>query len=206
MVTSKGFYLKSGASLYPPAGTPTALLFLAACAPAQPAAYARKTFSLAAERGWDSPAIFVRPGDQFEITATGSWNTGLEERPYGPGGTDRLEPDSILPSAPIGALIGRIGDNPPFLIGEHVIQTAEYGGELWLSINGPLEGLSGDPGSLEIAPILTPGTAGPAQRLTNHYGGYLLAYPSEYHTEFSFSVRQFEDGTFRVMELPPYVA
>ena len=138
------------------------------------------TFAILAERGWDSTALFVRPGQQLEITATGSWNDGLEDTPHGPGGTDKYEPESFLASAPIGALLGRIGDNPPFEIGEHTIMTAEFGGELLLSINDHPEALSDNTGTLEVSVSLGPEPAIPAQLLTNELDGYRVLVPAGY--------------------------
>lgn len=49
-----------------------------------------------------------------------------------------------IPSANIGALVGKIGDNPPFLVGDGVVKTpAGQLGFLKLSINDDLEGIYG---------------------------------------------------------------
>ena len=141
---------------------------------------ARQTFAVLADRGWDSTALFVRPGQQFEIKASGSWGDGGEEITYGPGGRDKFEPDAILPSAPIGALLGRIGNNAPFEIGEHILMAANFGGELQLSINDQPEALSDNTGTLEATVALGPEPGIPTQLLTNEIDGYRLLIPAGY--------------------------
>lgn len=137
-----------------------------------------------ADQGWQSTALVVQPGQQFEITATGIWSHTLQDteppNPYGPGGTDRFNPDSILSSAPHGALLGRIGDNPPFVIGERTILTSPHAGELWLSINDQPEAMWDNSGSLDITIALGPAPNMPTPLLINGSGGYLLSYPAEY--------------------------
>ncbi len=145
-----------------------------------PATTPLQTFLVSAERGWDTLGLYVRPGQQFEVTATGSWSHEAEGILYGPGGAGRSEPDSTLPSAPIGALIGRIGDNPPFEIGEHAVLTADYGGELWVSINDHLGAPTENSGSLEVAVALGPEPSDPTQLLTNEIDGYRLLVPAGY--------------------------
>lgn len=137
-------------------------------------------FAILAHLDWDTTALFIRPGQQFEVSATGSWSVSLDENPYGPGGGDKFEPDAILPSAPIGALLGRIGNNPPFVIGEHLITTAEFGGELQFRINDQPEALSDNTGTLEVAVVLGPEPLIPTQILTNENDGYRVLIPAEY--------------------------
>ncbi len=156
-----------------PAPSPTAI-------PATPTSIVAQTFSVLADQGWQRIG-YVRLGQQFELTATGSWRHRPDEAPSSPAGKNAFDPGAMLPSAPLGALIGRIGENPPFLVGEHALMTAPFGGELSLSMNDRPESLSDNSGALDVALAWGAGSATQMQLLTNHYGGYLTAYPSEYH-------------------------
>jgi hypothetical protein len=124
--------------------------------------------------------MYLRQGQQFEISATGSWSNGPEDNPTGPAGGEGYDPDSTLPSAPSGALIGRIGDNPPFEVGEQAVLTADFGGELYLSMNEDPQALSDNAGSLEVTVALGPRPATPTQLLTNELDGYRLLVPAGY--------------------------
>lgn len=142
----------------------------------------QQTYIISANQGWDSVGMYLRQGQPFEITASGSWSTGPGENPVGPSGGEGFEPASILPSAPTGALIGRIGFNPPFEVGEHAVLTAEYGGELYLRMNDDLGALSDNAGSLEVTVALGPRPDTLTQVLTNELGGYRLLVPVGYQT------------------------
>ena len=139
-----------------------------------------QTYIIFSNLGWDSLGMYVRQGQQFEISATGSWSTGPAENPTGPAGGDGFEPASTLPSAPIGALIGRIGHNPPFEIGEQAVLTADFGGEIYLGINDDPGALSDNAGSLEVTVTFGPRPATPTQLLTNEIDGYRLLVPAGY--------------------------
>ena len=140
---------------------------------------------LPANQGWQSLSIFVREGQEFEITATGAWNHDAADPAfanlYSPAGVDVFDPEAVLPSAKIGTLLGRIGNNPPFVIGEHARLTADYSGHLWLGINDHPDTFSDNLGELEVTIQLGPRPAKDSQLLTNEQGGYLLLYPAEYH-------------------------
>ncbi len=163
-----------------PAVTPTSAPLSGADPADTRAVSTSQTYLLPALTGWDSIG-FVRPGQQFEITASGSWSIDPGAAPSGPGGMDQLDPEAMLPDAPAGALIGRIGDNPPFLVGEHLSQTAQFGGPLQLSINDQADGLADNTGSLEVTLTLGDRPEAGTQLLTNSYDGYMLLYPSAYH-------------------------
>ena len=138
-----------------------------------------------AHQGWQSLSIFVREGQEFEITATGAWNHDVADPAfaelYSPSGVDVFDSEAVLPSARIGTLLGRIGDNPPFVIGEHAALTADYGGHLWLGINDHPDTFSDNMGELEVTIKLGPRPVKDSQLLTNEQAGYLLLYPAEYH-------------------------
>lgn len=146
---------------------------------------------LPANQGWQSLSLFVREGQEFEITATGAWNHDAADPAfanlYSPAGVDVLDSEAVLPSAKIGTLVGRIGDNPPFVIGEHAALTADYGGQLWLAINDHPDTFSDNLGELEVTISLGARPSMDSQLLTNEQGGYLLLYPGDYHAVISGS-------------------
>ena len=139
-----------------------------------------------ANQGWQSTYYFdfVHPGDQLDITASGAWSHDPADPQfsnlYGPAGVGLFDAKALLASAPIGSLVGRIGDNPPFLIGEHLTLTSEQRGKLWVSMNDNPDQLSDNTGSVGVVVSLTLKTVGPGIRLTSTRDGYTLVYPNEY--------------------------
>jgi len=93
--------------------------------------------------------IEVKKGDTLSFTASGAWNLGLG--PGGPDGKDDWcectisEPSGEGFRGPIGALIGRIGNQgAPFLIGAQNIVIADGDGIVYLGSNenmGPCNNL-----------------------------------------------------------------
>ncbi len=166
--------------------TPTALLVQATpssrptSTPASPDAPEAQTFEIRAGNSWDSTGIYLRPGQPFEILVSGSWTDGQGPAGFGPAGGDSFSSVAPLPSVPIGALIGRIGFNPPFLIGDGLSMVADFGGELWLSINEAAEGLFDNDGSLAVSISLGADPSALTLLFTNDLDGYRLLIPADY--------------------------
>ena len=137
-----------------------------------------------ANQGWQSAYYFVHPGDQLDITASSFWSHDPADPQfsnlYSPAGVELFDAQALLASAPIGSLVGRIGDNPPFVIGEHLTLTAEQRGKLWVSMNDIPDQFSDNTGSVGVVVSLTLKTIGPGIRLTSTRDGYTLVYPNEY--------------------------
>lgn len=119
-----------------------ALVCLLAVAAALPgcAANSAVTTTVPATADWHPTGITVAHGDTIKITASGQWTHGHEGNMghaprYGPEGWDKLDQQLVLPGALVGALVGRIGDGPPFLVGARFKLTASRSGELFLGIN-----------------------------------------------------------------------
>jgi Ca2+-binding EF-hand superfamily protein len=97
---------------------------------------AGRTIELDAARGWTDTGFEVRSGEMITFEATGtvqlSNNTADNA---GPAGSQRRAQSAPLPNAAAGALIARIDDSPPILIGARQTITASRSGRLYLSIN-----------------------------------------------------------------------
>ena len=96
-----------------------------------------------ANQEWQSTGMIVKAGQTITIQASGRWKHAESEADYGPGGTERLDTHSVLPSAPVGSLIGRIENGQPFEIGTRTTLVANAAGRLFLSMNDGI-GLFGD--------------------------------------------------------------
>lgn len=99
------------------------------------------TSIVSAKKGWIDSGIIVKPGDSI-ISVTGSWTTNTRDTPS--FGANGIVPEQIanttdgfpLPNKNIGALIGKIGNNTPFLIGANGTEVKfTQTGPLYFSIN-----------------------------------------------------------------------
>jgi tetratricopeptide (TPR) repeat protein len=91
-----------------------------------------KDVTIAAQQSWVDTGVTVARGQSLTIQANGRWSNG--DPPFGPNGGGHTWPGTILASADIGALIGKIG-NEVFLVGENYSGSAPASGKLLLSIN-----------------------------------------------------------------------
>jgi hypothetical protein len=150
---------------------------------AVPAAPAPMT--IFANQNWQDTHLFVHPGDTLEITATGAWSHDPADPQYsnlyGPGGMDVFDARAILASAPVGSLLGRIGDNPPFVVGEHLVLTSESRGDLWLVMNDDPDKVSDNTGFVGAAILSAPRPPVRGLVLKSTRDGYSLVYPSGYY-------------------------
>jgi Ca2+-binding EF-hand superfamily protein len=91
-----------------------------------------------AQTRWTDTGIVVRAGDTLLIDADGTITMSASDDIADPRGarSGRLAPDAPLRQDVAGALIGRIGDSEPFLIGDRQrIQRVRQSGRLYLSVN-----------------------------------------------------------------------
>lgn len=91
-----------------------------------------------AQTRWTDTGIVVRAGDTLELRADGTVTMSDANDLADPVGsrTGRLAPNAPLPQVPAGALIGRIGDSQPFLVGDRdTIERVQNSGRLYLSVN-----------------------------------------------------------------------
>jgi hypothetical protein len=106
------------------------------------------SLSVPADTEWIDAHVYLTGGMQVTISARGKWSNGRyrnrpsqrwERKWYGAKGyPPARKPESGLPvpTANVGALVGRIGTGgTPFLIKERWSRTADQPGELYLGMN-----------------------------------------------------------------------
>ena len=104
----------------------------------------RATIVVDSSQQWTDTGIDVQAGDRMTFTATGTvqLSTGAEDI-ADPGGTrsGRVPPDGPFPRDKAGALIAKIGDAAPILIGARAdALRAPTTGRLYLSVNDDFHG------------------------------------------------------------------
>lgn len=105
-------------------------------------------FSIQSTQGWQN-AGYVNEGCQYQITyISGLWTANPDANNgnwYDANGSSVTATQTGYPlrGAAEGALIGQIGNNPPFLIGDTGLTPAGQTGQLQLVINDDLSGLYG---------------------------------------------------------------
>lgn len=90
-----------------------------------------------ADEAWTDTSLDLRVGDRFSIEAiSGEWSPwpGETYDALGSGGDPRCDCNVIL-GVSHAALIGRIGDGAPFLVGEEYAGAAGESGRLYLGMN-----------------------------------------------------------------------
>ena len=100
---------------------------------------ASRTITVPANQQWTPTSVRVNQGDRLSITASGqiSLRPNDSKDVASPAGSliQRLAPNSPLPKAFAGALIGRIDSGQPFGIGDQTSIVAPASGLLYLGIN-----------------------------------------------------------------------
>lgn len=106
-----------------------------------------KTVKVPATTPWYNTHIQITAGQLIKIQASGRASTWKKEKSAqsGPAGQKYIcgadkaaPPPCALTGAKYGALVGKIGNNPAFLIGKKLNFTAKYSGTLYLSVNDNL--------------------------------------------------------------------
>jgi hypothetical protein len=95
-----------------------------------------RTVSVPANQQWTETDIIVREGETLMLRADGQIFFGANERASAAGvprGTRGAE--TPMPSAPAGALVGRVDDGLPFMIGGQTSVRMPASGRLYLGIN-----------------------------------------------------------------------
>jgi hypothetical protein len=94
--------------------------------------------SVSARQPWTPTGLTVRKGEVLTFNTTGEVQLSTDSNDIaGPAGskTGRRATNAPLPNALAGALIGRIGNGPPFAIGNQTTITAPASGQLFLGVN-----------------------------------------------------------------------
>jgi len=94
-------------------------------------------YIISATQKWVDVKIELKQGQKVTISSRGEWtNGGLNPKQVGPTGFSGVFLNStIAPQIPLGALVGRVNNAPPFLIGESVTYISPTDGSLFLSMN-----------------------------------------------------------------------
>jgi hypothetical protein len=95
------------------------------------------TVRVAADQPWTDTGIDVLPGERIEIDyVDGMWSPwpGGSYDAIGSGGDPRCDCNRLI-GASHAALIGRLGDGEPFLVGDHQEMTVGQGARLFLGMN-----------------------------------------------------------------------
>jgi len=90
-----------------------------------------------AAQDWTDTGIDIGPGDLLSIHyISGKWSPwpGGSYDAIGSGGDPRCR-CNVMDGVSHAALIGKIGDNPPFLVGEEYRHVVGEAGKLYLGIN-----------------------------------------------------------------------
>ncbi len=108
------------------------------------------TVTIDARELWQDTAVLATEGQRFFISARGDWTNKRGGDRFGPGGSRRIVGGTIMPEAPVGVLLGRIGDSAPFVVGESRLTTAPSSGRLQLVMNDWTDDRSDVEGSVTV--------------------------------------------------------
>lgn len=113
----------------------------------RPRGMRERELNVSARTAWTDTGISLRAGQMVYFEAAGRvrWGPGRQDGPEGEDNSPR-NPGRPIPSRPGAALIGRVGDDAPFLIGSDTNPIrVRSGGQLFLGINDDvLEDNSGE--------------------------------------------------------------
>jgi len=85
---------------------------------------------------WTDTGLTVRAGDSISIEADGTIQmSGDRNDTAEPAGSRRNAPGALVPNAPAGMLIARIGNGAPFAVGARRTARAPASGRLYLGVN-----------------------------------------------------------------------
>jgi hypothetical protein len=106
-----------------------------------PRAPDRERFTVSASEGWQATKVQIEAGNQVTIqTVGGSWaaRPAIEDEDNlvgGEGYPGEYRRDAPVPSAPVGALLGRVDTGAPFRVGQRLQFVAARPGTLSFRIN-----------------------------------------------------------------------
>jgi hypothetical protein len=128
-------------------------------APEAPAAVPEGSVRVPANQQWTATNIMVRRGDRVLFTAQGQvqLSADADDQASADGSLKgRMAANAPAPTVLAGALIGRIGNGPPFAIGNQSLPLPMSGdGPLWLGIND--DNVADNSGQLIVRVMVTRG-------------------------------------------------
>jgi hypothetical protein len=147
---------------------------------------------VAATSEWTGTGQTFASGDGLTIAASGVWRM-TSTYWNGPDGSGPAGSGYPLPDAPRGALIGRVGDGPVFLVGSYFSGVSPASGELFLGPNEPPGGLGDNAGALccNVIPGAEPACWPTAPSYVELYG---IPRPAGGTSEFLATVGLFQVG------------
>ena len=101
---------------------------------------------------WTSTGVTITPEMAITIEATGEW-CGAPWSCYGPEGTGGIAPSAFLaPGLSSGGLVGKVGNNAPFLVGSTCsFNGQDHGtGTLYLAFNDDVTGYYNNSGTMDV--------------------------------------------------------
>lgn len=103
------------------------------------------TLTVQANKAWQASGLIVTGRQVTRITAQGSWTANPATGMWGAAGipNSHTRRGYTMPGEAEGALIGRIGNNAPFLVGVEAQVLAGQSGSFELCINDDLDGIYG---------------------------------------------------------------
>jgi len=102
---------------------------------------------------WNDTGIDIQPGESYQISVVGGqwYSNPYWTSPLGAGNSKYIASSSyLLPGAPEGALIGRVGAGPVFLIGNSAKTPDNSVGRLQVTVNDAPAGFGDNSGSLGL--------------------------------------------------------
>jgi hypothetical protein len=183
----------------PPAATasnpPAAPAPAPAPAPRLPAdAVPQATITVAANTEWTNTGISVRKDEDLFFNPNGTIQlSGNGSDTASAAGSSRTAPGSPVPQASAGALIGRVGNSAPFLIGNQTRVNMPASGELQLGVND--DHVADNNGQMTVAilrpagAVATSGTAVPAPAPGNRPAGAITVSGNQAWTPTGVFVR-----------------
>lgn len=116
------------------------------------------TVTVQSNQPWQDTGLNVTGRQTTQLSASGTWTANPATGMVGPNGNPNYiaKPGYTLPGAVEGALIGRVGNNAPFLVGGSAQAPAGQSGSLQLCINDDLNaiygvGLADNIGTLQVS-------------------------------------------------------
>jgi hypothetical protein len=93
-------------------------------------------FTVSSKQQWTPTGLTVRRGEPLTFEVSGEFRIGGPGAPMATaGGSSDNNAGNPIPTAPTGALIGRIGNGQPFLIGTQNRVQVPAAGQLFLGVN-----------------------------------------------------------------------
>jgi hypothetical protein len=132
---------------------------------------ARQCRTVQANQAWQGTGVTVSPGQFVCVAADGLWSHGYQGLQtltpfYGPEGFGKDDPANVPEVVSrVGALIGKIGTNAPFLVERQLCFIPGAAGELMLSMNDDPGAFGNNVGKMYVQILEWTGTGSTPDRI-----------------------------------------